>query len=135
MDKVPPRTPVSGRRSAGMLGSPRGRRAGPAIGTTLPARQPAPPPQDIPRASVYPRPVVLMGEATGPRGRQIGEYRQAFRAFMTAHRLRPSEWAKKADVPLGEIMAYLTGHQRFIAPDVAQRLADAAGVPPEALFK
>jgi hypothetical protein len=76
-----------------------------------------------------------MGEVASPRGRQVGEYRDAFRAFMIAHRLRPHAWAKKADVPLGEIMAYLSGHQRFLGPGVAERLATAAGVPPQKMFE
>jgi len=130
MNRAPP-----SRRSAGMLGSPRGRRSGPAISTTPPDRPVAPPPKAQARVSRHPQPKVLMGAVASPRGRQIGEYRDAFRAFMTAHRLRPHEWARKADVPLGEIMTYLTGHQRFFAPGVAEKLAGAAGVAPEEMFK
>jgi hypothetical protein len=126
------------RRSAGMLGHPRARRGAPAIPTDPPAkpREMASPPLSAPapRASRHPRPKVLMGEVAIPRGQQVGEYRDCFRAFMTTQKLRPSEWAKKANVPLGEIMAYLTGRQRFFSPGVAERLAQAAGVSSAAMF-
>ncbi|MCP5411222.1 MAG: hypothetical protein H6924_03690 [Alphaproteobacteria bacterium] len=131
MERKPPR------RSAGMLGSPlsRGRDAAPAppVQPRRPAPEPAPP-QAQPRASRLPKPKVLIGEMAAPRGTEVGEFRDAFRAFMTAHSLRPTEWAKKAGVPVGEILAYLTGRQRFFAQGVAEKLAAAAGVSTEAMF-
>jgi hypothetical protein len=123
------------RRSAGMLGDPRARRGAPAIPTTPPDKpRQMPSPAPAPRTSIHPAPKVLMGEAAIPRGQQVGEYRDAFRAFMTARRLRPSAWAKTAGVPVGEILAYLTGRQRFFAPGVAEKLAQAAGVTTAAMF-
>ena len=76
-----------------------------------------------------------MGEVAIPRGQQVSEYRDAFRAFMTARHLRPSRWAKMADVPMGEILAYLTGRQRFFSPGVAEKLAEAAGVGAGDMFR
>jgi hypothetical protein len=35
---------------------------------------------------------------------------------------------------VGEILAYLTGRQRFLAPGVAEKLAQAAGVTTAAMF-
>lgn len=130
MEKRPP-----GRRSAGMLHSPRARdRDGPGMPATPPLRREAPEPNAAPRVSRHPSPRVLMGEVTGPRGQQVGEFREAFRAFMVAQHLRPTEWAKEAGVPVGEILAYLTGQQRFFSPGVAERLAGAAGVPLDVMF-
>lgn len=128
----------SGRRSAGMLGSPAARRGGPDIPGSPPANPRAMPSPSLERPqskiSRYPKPKVLVGEVAAPRGTEIGEYREAFRAFMTARRLRPSDWAKKAGVPMGEIMAYLTGRQRFFAPGVAEKLAAAADATTDEMF-
>jgi len=85
--------------------------------------------------SRYPRPSVLMGEVAAPRGAEIGAQRDAFRAFMLSHRLAPTQWAQKAGVPPAEILAYLTGRTRFLSPQTAQKLADIAGVSPEAMFR
>ena len=85
--------------------------------------------------SPYPAPKVLMGEVAAPRGVQIGLKRDAFRAFMLARRLRPTEWARAAGVPPGEILGYLTGKTRFIAPATLEKLARAAHCAPEDLFR
>jgi len=47
------------------------------------------------------------GEVAAPRGLEIGRQRDAFRAFMIARHLRPSEWAGAAGVPAGEILGFL----------------------------
>jgi DNA-binding Xre family transcriptional regulator len=67
-----------------------------------------------------------MGEVAAPRGMEIGKQRDAFRAFMIARHLRPSEWARAAGVPPGEILGFLTGKTRSIAPSTLERLAQAA---------
>jgi DNA-binding Xre family transcriptional regulator len=85
--------------------------------------------------SRYAKPKVLMGEVAAPRGAQIGQQRDAFRAFMLARRLRPTEWAKAAGIAPGEIMAFLTGHARNIAPASMEKLARAAGCAVEDFFK
>jgi len=61
--------------------------------------------------------------------------RETFRAFMASHRLRASEWAKRAGVPAGEIFGFLTGRSRGISSDVAERLAQAARVRVEDMFR
>jgi DNA-binding Xre family transcriptional regulator len=81
-----------------------------------------------------PKPKVLMGEVVGPRGQQIGRQRDAFRAFMIARGLRPSEWAKAAGIAPGEIMAFLTGHARGISPASLEKLARAASCAVEDFF-
>jgi len=85
--------------------------------------------------SRYAKPKVLMGEVAAPRGAQIGQQREAFRAFMTARHLRPTEWAKTAGIAPGEIMAFLTGNVRAIAPASLEKLARAAGCAVEDFFK
>lgn len=88
-----------------------------------------------PQARSAQKPKVLMGEVVGPRGTEIGLRRDAFRAFMIARHLRPSEWAKTAGIPAGEIMAFLTGHARGITPRSLAKLADAAGCDIEEMFR
>ena len=82
------------------------------------------------------RPATLMGEVAmpQPRGNPVSE-REAFRAFMTGRRLRATEWAKDAGVPAAEVYAFLTGRARNLPRETAERLARAARVRVEDLFR
>jgi len=84
--------------------------------------------------SPYPKPKVLMGEVAAPRGLEIGKQRDAFRAFMIARHLRPTEWARAAGIAPGEILAFLTGKSRSIAPATLEKLARAANCAVEDFF-
>jgi DNA-binding Xre family transcriptional regulator len=124
------------RRSAGMRGSPRN--AAPehrAISSAPPQPRPETKQPERVSASPYAKPKVLMGEVAMPRGVEIGKQRDAFRAFMLARHLRPSEWARAAGVPSGEILAFLTGKARAIAPQTLEKLARAANCTPEDLLR
>jgi DNA-binding Xre family transcriptional regulator len=103
---------------------------------TIPPK-PSPEPKPIERVSTspYAKPKVLMGEVAAPRGLEIGKQRNAFRAFMIARHLRPTEWARAAGVPSGEILAFLTGKVRSIAPGTLEKLAWAANCPQEDFFR
>ena len=80
------------------------------------------------------RPQVLMGEVASPRaGPDVR--REAFRNFMTSKRLRPTTWAKDAGVTTGEIMGFLTGRSRGFSGEVAEKLARAARVSVEDMFR
>jgi hypothetical protein len=127
-----------------MRGSPR--QAAPehrAIASTPPKpRAQATQPERV-STSPYAKPKILMGEvaaptpkfaASGGGGQEIGRQRDAFRAFMLARRLRPTAWARAAGIPSGEILAFLSGNVRSIAPETAAKLAQAAGCAPEDLF-
>ena len=113
-----------------------------SISTTPKARPDAPTPERV-STSRYARPKVLMGEVVAPIpkyatsgcGQEIGRHRDAFRAFMIARHLRPSDWAKAAGIGPGEIMAFLTGHARAIAPQSLEKLARVAGCEIEELFR
>jgi hypothetical protein len=85
--------------------------------------------------SRYPAPKVLMGEVIGPRGTEVGPQRDALRAFMLAKHLSPTAWAKAAGVPTGELLGFLTGKTRAIAPASLEKLARAAKVAPEELLR
>jgi len=78
------------------------------------------------------KPTPLMGEVAAARPRAQGaaaeQRREAFRAFMTSHRLRPTLWAKQAGVSSGEILGFLTGRSRGFSQEVAEKLARAARV-------
>lgn len=123
------------RRSAGMRGDPRRPRPEAEISSALPPRAAAPDATMPVSRSRHPRPQILMGEVTGPRGQEIGAGRDALRAFMRAHHLAPTRWAKEAGVPLGEILGYLTGRTRHISAATVAKLAAIAGVTPDDLFR
>jgi DNA-binding Xre family transcriptional regulator len=59
----------------------------------------------------------------------------AFRNFMTSRHLRATEWAKQAGVPASQIYAFLTGRLRALPGDVIEKLARAAKVSPEDMFR
>lgn len=84
------------------------------------------------------KPSALMGEVAAPRARAQGSdverRREAFRAFMTARRLRPTLWAKQAGVPSGEILGFLTGRSRGFSREVAEKLARAARAQIDDMF-
>lgn len=128
-DKNPPI-----RRSAGMHATPREARPAHRQTATAP-KGPAEikEPEQGP-ISRFPKPKVLMGEVAAPRGLHKGDERDALRAFMIAHRLRPSDWASAAGIGMGEIMAFLSGHAREISPTSLEKLARAAGVSVEDLL-
>lgn len=122
------------RRSAGMRGDPRNPKPEAGISTELPPRGNEPAPAPRVSTSRHPKPRVLMGEVMAPKGQEIAQGRDAFRAFMQAKRLVPSKWAQDAGVPMGEIMGFLTGRSRGFSDDTLTKLAAAAGVTPEAMF-
>jgi DNA-binding Xre family transcriptional regulator len=76
-----------------------------------------------------------MGEVAAPRGVEIGIRREAFRAFMLARHLRPTEWARAAGVAPGEILGFLTGKARNIAPATLEKLARAAHCAVDDFFR
>ena len=133
------------RRSAGMRGSPRNALPEHRPISAAPPKLPAPPPQpERVSTSRFATPKVLMGEVTAPVqkfaasrggvGIEIGKRRDALRAFMIARHLRPSAWARAAGVPTGEILGFLTGHTRAIAPATLEKLARAANCSPDDLL-
>lgn len=124
MNESPPSVRQAGKPAGGHLPPPAHTRAGGE------SRSPA---ANAP-TSRYAKPKVLMGEVAAPKGQMIAAQREAFRAFMMARHLRPTEWAARAGVPAGEILAFLTGKSRSLSPGVAEKLAAAAGVAPQTLF-
>ena len=123
------------RRSAGMRGHPRSAAPEHRPVSTTPKAMPQAPVRERVSTSRHPKPKVLMGEVAAPRGQQIGQQRDAFRAFMTARHLRPTEWAKAAGIAPCEIMAFLTGNVRAISPASLEKLAHAAGCAVEDFFQ
>ena len=81
-----------------------------------------------------PKPQALMNEVAAPKAAPDNR-REAFRNFMTAHRLRPTTWAKEAGVHSGEILGFLTGRSRGFSGEVAEKLARAAKCRVEDMFK
>ncbi len=98
----------------------------------------APPLRSLRKTAVAPsrgRPTTLMGEVVAPPIAAPDGKRVAFRTFMTANHLRATEWAKEAGVPASQVYAFLTGRLRTLPDDVVQKLASAARVRPEDMFK
>ncbi len=102
--------------------------------STTPKQRPEPKQPERVSTSPYPKPKVLMGEVAAPRGLEIGQQREAFRAFMMARHLRPSEWARQAGVAPVEILAFLTGKSRSITPATLEKLARAVNCRVEDFF-
>jgi len=90
-------------------------------------------PQARPRPGVQPS--TLMGEVAAPVIASPDARRAAFRNFMTGRHLRASDWAKQAGIPQAQLYAYLTGRLPMLAEDVIQKLARAAQVRPEDMFR
>ena len=109
-----------------------------AIESVRPVADSKPQRQFVSRASLSktarPRPQTLMNEVAAPPP-PPDNAREAFRNFMTRSRLRPTTWAKDAGVPAGEILGYLTGRSRGFSSDTAEKLARAAKVRVEEMFK
>lgn len=82
-----------------------------------------------------PTPKVIMGEVFAPKTAAPDAQREAFRAFMTRNRLRATQWARDADVPVGQILGYLTGQSRGLSAATAAKLAKAAKVSPDDMFR
>jgi cyclic pyranopterin phosphate synthase len=81
------------------------------------------------------RPKVIMGEVFAPKLGAPDAQRDAFRAFMTRNRLRATQWARDAGVPVGQILGYLTGQARGLSAATAAKLAKAAKVSPDDMFR
>ncbi len=89
-----------------------------------------------PAARTRARASLLMGEVTSPPPRaDASGRREAFRTFMVSRHLRATEWAKQAGVPAAQIYAFLTGRLHALPPDTAERLARAAHVRLEDMFR
>lgn len=99
----------------------------------------APPLRSLRKTPVTPsrgRAAVLSGDVAAPAvAPSAGAQTAAFRNFMTSHHLRATEWAKKAGVPASQLYAFLTGRLRALPEDVIQKLARAAQVRPEDMFR
>lgn len=97
------------------------------------------PPLRAPRKpSVAPargRPTALMGEVAAPLIAPPDAKRAAFRNFMTSHHLRATEWAKLAGIPASQLYAFLTGRLRTLPDEAINKLARAARVRPEDMFR
>ena len=88
------------------------------------------------KPAAKPAPKTLMSEVAAPKVHgDPNAAREAFRAFMVEHRLRATEWAKQAGVPAAQIYAFLTGKSRALNPDTAEKLARAARVRADDMFR
>jgi cyclic pyranopterin phosphate synthase len=88
-----------------------------------------------PRRGEKARPRVLMHEAGAlPSTSAAPSEREALRSFMVKNRLRASEWAKSADVGVGELYAFLNGRARGLTAETARRLARAARASEDEMF-
>jgi len=102
----------------------------------------APPLRSLRKTAVAPsrgRPSVLMSEVAAPPAAKAGPGadagRAALRNFMATHRLRATVWAKEAGIPASLLYAFLTGRLRALPDDAIQKLARAAKVRPEDMFR
>jgi predicted transcriptional regulator len=75
-----------------------------------------------------------MHETASPRPVNAAGERDAFRSFMVGRRLRATEWAKSASVPVNELYGYLSGRSRALPAASAERLAKAARASLDEMF-
>ena len=85
-------------------------------------------------SSRFAGPKVLMGEVTMPRGQEIAQQREGFRAFMLARRLSPTVWARDAGIPAAQVLGFLAGTTRTLPQDSLQKLARAANCAVQDFF-
>jgi cyclic pyranopterin phosphate synthase len=102
-----------------------------APGSEAPA---APPRKTNTSRALKATPRVLMSETSAPRLPNASGEREAFRSFMVGRRLRATEWAKSASVPVNEIYGYLSGRSRALPAATAERLAKAARTSLDEMF-
>ncbi len=81
-----------------------------------------------------PSPRMLMHETASPRPAGGAGEREALRSFMLVRRLRASEWAKSAAVPVNELYGYLSGRSRVLPAESAEKLAKAARASTDEMF-
>ncbi len=94
---------------------------------------PAAPETSVPQArKAVPR--VLIHEVAAPKLGNPSSERDALRSFMLEKRLRATEWAKSASVPVNELYGFLSGRSRALPASSAERLAKAARVSVDAMF-
>jgi cyclic pyranopterin phosphate synthase len=79
-------------------------------------------------------PRVLAHEVATPRAVNPSTERDALRSFMLERRLRATEWAKSAAVPVNELYGYLSGRSRALSPSSTERLAKAARTSVDEMF-
>jgi len=84
--------------------------------------------------SRFTKPKVLMGEVTMPRGQEIAQQREGFRAFMLARHLSPTGWARDAGIPAAQILGFLAGTTRTLPQDSLEKLAKAANCAVQDFF-
>jgi cyclic pyranopterin phosphate synthase len=80
-------------------------------------------------------PRVLVHEVAAPkRAINLNNEREALRGFMITNRLRATQWAKSAEVPVSEVYAFLNGRARALAPETSEKLARAARTSVEVML-
>ena len=97
-----------------------------------PAQKSFRPAAAVPKSRAKPK--VIMSEVSAPRPGPHAQ-REAFREFMASHRLRPTQWAKDAGVAATQILSYLTGQSQSLSNETAKKLARAAKVRVEDMFR
>ena len=100
-----------------------------------PERAATSPHPEAPATRSAPKPKVLMGEVATTRAEHFGQQRFLLRSFMQNRGLRPSEWARSAGIPSGELLGFLTGKSRTIPTASLEKLAAAARCKVEDFFK
>jgi len=95
---------------------------------------PEPAPNSARTSKATPR--VLMSEAGATRAavQNPSGDREALRKFMLARRLRATEWAKSAAIPVNELYGYLSGKSRALSEASTDKLAKAARSTPDEMF-
>jgi cyclic pyranopterin phosphate synthase len=105
-----------------------------ALTAEAPEDAPPAPAKSSARGKAAPR--VLIHEAAAPRppAANASSERETLRQFMIDRRLRATEWAKSAAVPVNELYGFLSGRSRTISDASAAKLAKAARASVSEMF-
>jgi cyclic pyranopterin phosphate synthase len=87
------------------------------------------------RGRLVRRPTTADAEAPQRKTSDHAARRDALRAFMSARGLTAHAWAKDAGVAVGVVFSFLHGRTPALTKAEEQKLADAAGVAPEDLYR
>lgn len=97
----------------------------------------APAPEEAPRGKTSPlkaSPRVLMHEVASPKQGGVSSDRDGLRRFMLERRLKATDWARSAAVPVNQLYGFLSGRSREIPKDIAEKLAKTARASVDEMF-
>ena len=98
------------------------------------AEDPAPPAKRGEGKPPKATPRVLMHEVASPQKGGPSADREGLRRFMLERRLKATDWARSAAIPVNQLYGFLSGRAREISPPIAEKLAKIARSSVDEMF-